>query len=154
MACHLFCVVARPYVNAVCWLAKSSAITFTDSPSALGCYRSLLYFQPWAYHDCWHFECCNQPESQYIVILQIGICFSYTFHSCIFKYFLFILKPPQQGVPQIKCKRPPMKSVAVQKETCSSGPDSRSKIVLLVDACQQTGELFYSYKCSCMKMWR
>ncbi|XP_040198580.1 selenocysteine insertion sequence-binding protein 2-like isoform X2 [Rana temporaria] len=49
-----------------------------------------------------------------------------------------IHKPPQQGVPQIKCKRPPMKSVAVQKETCSSGPDSRSKIVLLVDACQQT----------------
>lgn len=47
-------------------------------------------------------------------------------------------KPPQQGVPQIKCKRPPMKSVAVQKETCSSGPDNRSKIVLLVDACQQT----------------
>ncbi|XP_018418402.1 PREDICTED: selenocysteine insertion sequence-binding protein 2-like [Nanorana parkeri] len=49
-----------------------------------------------------------------------------------------IHKPPQLGVPQIKCKRPPMKSVAVQKETCSSGPDSRSKIVLLVDACQQT----------------
>nr|DBA31780.1 TPA: hypothetical protein GDO54_007557 [Pyxicephalus adspersus] len=49
-----------------------------------------------------------------------------------------LIHKPQQGVPQIKCKRPPMKSVAVQKETCSSGPDSRSKIVLLVDACQQT----------------
>lgn len=48
-----------------------------------------------------------------------------------------IQKPPQQGVPRIKCKRPPMKSVVVQKETCSSGPDNWSKIVLLEDACQQ-----------------
>lgn len=47
-------------------------------------------------------------------------------------------KPPQPLMPQIKCKRPPMKSVAVQKETCAAGPDVRSKIVLLVDACQQT----------------
>ncbi|XP_056428234.1 selenocysteine insertion sequence-binding protein 2-like isoform X2 [Hyla sarda] len=45
---------------------------------------------------------------------------------------------PQQLITQIKCKRPPMKSVAVQKETCAAGPDTRSKIVLLVDACQQT----------------
>ncbi|CAH2274019.1 Hypothetical predicted protein [Pelobates cultripes] len=49
-----------------------------------------------------------------------------------------IHKQPQQSLPQIKCKRPPMKSVAVQKETCASGPDIKSKIVLLVDACQQT----------------
>ncbi|MEE6503122.1 hypothetical protein FKM82_004745 [Ascaphus truei] len=49
-----------------------------------------------------------------------------------------IIHKPQQAMPQIKCKRPPMKSVAIQKETCSSGPDTRSKIVLLVDACQQT----------------
>ncbi|CAJ0935681.1 unnamed protein product [Ranitomeya imitator] len=47
-------------------------------------------------------------------------------------------KQPQQLMPQIKCKRPPMKSVAVQKETCAAGPDARSKIILLVDACQQT----------------
>ncbi|KAG8575635.1 hypothetical protein GDO81_009623 [Engystomops pustulosus] len=47
-------------------------------------------------------------------------------------------KQPQQLIPQIKCKRPSMKSVAVQKETCAAGPDARSKIVLLVDACQQT----------------
>ncbi|XP_075714145.1 selenocysteine insertion sequence-binding protein 2-like [Rhinoderma darwinii] len=47
-------------------------------------------------------------------------------------------KSPQQLMPQIKCKRPSMKSVAVQKETCAAGPDPRSKIVLLVDACQQT----------------
>ncbi|KAG8440510.1 hypothetical protein GDO86_006312 [Hymenochirus boettgeri] len=44
----------------------------------------------------------------------------------------------QQALPQPKCKRPPMKSVAIQKETCASGPDSRSNFVLLVDACQQT----------------
>ncbi|XP_053319192.1 selenocysteine insertion sequence-binding protein 2-like [Spea bombifrons] len=50
----------------------------------------------------------------------------------------FIQKQPQPSLPQIKCKRPPMKSVAVQKETYASGPDSRPKIVLLVDACQQT----------------
>ncbi|KAM8972956.1 selenocysteine insertion sequence-binding protein 2-like isoform 2-T2 [Pelodytes ibericus] len=49
-----------------------------------------------------------------------------------------LIHKPQQSLPQIKCKRPPMKSVAVQKETCASGPDTRSKIVLLVDACQQT----------------
>uniref|UniRef100_A0A8C5WFC2 SECIS binding protein 2 like n=1 Tax=Leptobrachium leishanense TaxID=445787 RepID=A0A8C5WFC2_9ANUR len=49
-----------------------------------------------------------------------------------------IHKPPQQLLPQIKYKRPPMKSVAVQKETCASGPDTRSKVVLLMDACQQT----------------
>nr|XP_033776684.1 selenocysteine insertion sequence-binding protein 2-like isoform X3 [Geotrypetes seraphini] len=47
-------------------------------------------------------------------------------------------KQPQQLLPQVKMKRPPMKSVAVQKETNASGPDSRSKIVLLVDAAQQT----------------
>ncbi|XP_068131520.1 selenocysteine insertion sequence-binding protein 2-like isoform X2 [Hyperolius riggenbachi] len=49
-----------------------------------------------------------------------------------------LIHKPQQAMPLIKCKRPPMKSVAVQKETCASGPDYRSKIVLLVDACQQT----------------
>ncbi|XP_075753319.1 selenocysteine insertion sequence-binding protein 2-like isoform X1 [Pelodiscus sinensis] len=38
----------------------------------------------------------------------------------------------------IKSKRAPVKSVAIQKETSASGPESRSKIVLLVDASQQT----------------
>lgn len=42
----------------------------------------------------------------------------------------------------IKSKRPPVKNVATQKETSSSGPENRSKIVLLVDASQQTGNLF------------
>ncbi|KAM9313045.1 selenocysteine insertion sequence-binding protein 2-like [Gastrophryne carolinensis] len=49
-----------------------------------------------------------------------------------------LIHKPQQVTPQIKCKRPPMKSVAVQKEICASGPDNRSKVILLVDACQQT----------------
>ncbi|XP_061451165.1 selenocysteine insertion sequence-binding protein 2-like isoform X2 [Rhineura floridana] len=44
-------------------------------------------------------------------------------------------QPPQI---HIKSKRPPVKSVATQKETSASGPESRPKIVLLVDACQQT----------------
>uniref|UniRef100_A0A8C0J4N2 SECIS binding protein 2 like n=1 Tax=Chelonoidis abingdonii TaxID=106734 RepID=A0A8C0J4N2_CHEAB len=38
----------------------------------------------------------------------------------------------------IKSKRAPVKSVAIQKETNASGPENRSKIVLLVDASQQT----------------
>uniref|UniRef100_A0A8C5S0C3 Uncharacterized protein n=1 Tax=Laticauda laticaudata TaxID=8630 RepID=A0A8C5S0C3_LATLA len=44
--------------------------------------------------------------------------------------------PPSQ--PHIKSKRPPVKNVAIQKETNSSGPENRPKLVLLVDACQQT----------------
>lgn len=33
--------------------------------------------------------------------------------------------------------------MATQKETSSAGPDSRSKIVLLVDASQQTGKEWF-----------
>lgn len=40
----------------------------------------------------------------------------------------------------IKSKRPLVKNVATQKETNAAGPDNRSKIVLLVDASQQTGK--------------
>ncbi|XP_015671710.1 selenocysteine insertion sequence-binding protein 2-like [Protobothrops mucrosquamatus] len=47
-----------------------------------------------------------------------------------------VQKQPSQ--PHIKSKRPPVKNVAIQKETNSSGPENRPKIVLLVDACQQT----------------
>lgn len=36
-----------------------------------------------------------------------------------------------------------MKNVATQKETNAAGPDNRSKIVLLVDASQQTGKTVY-----------
>ncbi|XP_048075006.1 selenocysteine insertion sequence-binding protein 2-like isoform X4 [Ursus arctos] len=46
---------------------------------------------------------------------------------------------PKQLLQQhIKSKRPLVKSVATQKETNAAGPDNRSKIVLLVDASQQT----------------
>lgn len=47
--------------------------------------------------------------------------------------------PKQQLLQQhIKSKRPLVKNVATQKETHAAGPDNRSKIVLLVDASQQT----------------
>ncbi|XP_070233973.1 selenocysteine insertion sequence-binding protein 2-like isoform X2 [Bos mutus] len=47
--------------------------------------------------------------------------------------------PKQQLTQQhIKSKRPLVKNVAIQKETSAAGPDNRSKIVLLVDASQQT----------------
>ncbi|XP_070357867.1 selenocysteine insertion sequence-binding protein 2-like isoform X6 [Equus asinus] len=46
---------------------------------------------------------------------------------------------PKQLLQQhIKSKRPLVKNVATQKETNAAGPDNRSKIVLLVDASQQT----------------
>lgn len=37
-------------------------------------------------------------------------------------------------------RRPPTRSVAVQKEVCTFGPDGRTKTVMLVDAAQQTGK--------------
>ncbi|XP_041643776.1 selenocysteine insertion sequence-binding protein 2-like [Cheilinus undulatus] len=50
------------------------------------------------------------------------------------------LIPKQQlGVCQPpRGRRPPTRSVAVQKEVCTLGPDGRTKTVLLVDAAQQT----------------
>eukprot|EP00063_Salmo_salar_P057058 XP_014031893.1 PREDICTED: selenocysteine insertion sequence-binding protein 2-like [Salmo salar] len=45
----------------------------------------------------------------------------------------------QVGLCQpLRARRPPMRTVAVQKEVCSSGSDGRTKTVLLVDAAQQT----------------
>uniref|UniRef100_A0A8C3NX28 SECIS binding protein 2 like n=1 Tax=Cyanoderma ruficeps TaxID=181631 RepID=A0A8C3NX28_9PASS len=49
-----------------------------------------------------------------------------------------VIQKQQQLQMHIKNKRPPVKNVAIQKETSSSGPENRSKIVLLVDASQQT----------------
>ncbi|XP_067105061.1 selenocysteine insertion sequence-binding protein 2-like isoform X3 [Osmerus mordax] len=46
---------------------------------------------------------------------------------------LGVCQPPRSRRP------PPTRSVAVQKEVCASGPDGRTKTVLLVDAAQQTG---------------
>lgn len=37
-----------------------------------------------------------------------------------------------------RSRRPPTRSVAVQKEVCTLGPDGRTKTVMLVDAAQQT----------------
>ncbi|XP_064868202.1 selenocysteine insertion sequence-binding protein 2-like isoform X9 [Oncorhynchus nerka] len=48
-------------------------------------------------------------------------------------------KQQQVGLCQsLRARRPPMRTVAVQKEVCSSGPDGQTKTVLLVDAAQQT----------------
>ncbi|XP_036836937.1 selenocysteine insertion sequence-binding protein 2-like isoform X6 [Oncorhynchus mykiss] len=50
-----------------------------------------------------------------------------------------VLPKQQVGLCQsLRARRPPMRTVAVQKEVCSSGPDGRTKTVLLVDAAQQT----------------
>ncbi|XP_053129013.1 selenocysteine insertion sequence-binding protein 2-like isoform X2 [Hemicordylus capensis] len=49
-----------------------------------------------------------------------------------------VVQKQQPSQTHIKSKRPPVKSVATQKETSASGPENRPKIVLLVDACQQT----------------
>lgn len=55
---------------------------------------------------------------------------------------IFFFNSNQQQLLQqhIKSKRPLVKNVATQKETNAAGPDNRSKIVLLVDASQQTGK--------------
>ncbi|XP_068613621.1 selenocysteine insertion sequence-binding protein 2-like [Brachionichthys hirsutus] len=37
-----------------------------------------------------------------------------------------------------RARRPPTRSVAVQKEVCAYGPDGRTKTVMLIDAAQQT----------------
>ncbi|XP_064868197.1 selenocysteine insertion sequence-binding protein 2-like isoform X4 [Oncorhynchus nerka] len=50
-----------------------------------------------------------------------------------------VLPKQQVGLCQsLRARRPPMRTVAVQKEVCSSGPDGQTKTVLLVDAAQQT----------------
>nr|XP_045011874.1 selenocysteine insertion sequence-binding protein 2-like isoform X2 [Jaculus jaculus] len=49
-----------------------------------------------------------------------------------------VVPKPQLLQQHIKNKRPQVKNVATQKETNAAGPDNRSKIVLLVDASQQT----------------
>uniref|UniRef100_A0A7N8WNH8 SECIS binding protein 2 like n=1 Tax=Mastacembelus armatus TaxID=205130 RepID=A0A7N8WNH8_9TELE len=50
-----------------------------------------------------------------------------------------VLPKQQMGVCQPpRGRRPPTRSVAVQKEVCTLGPDGRTKTVMLVDAAQQT----------------
>lgn len=64
------------------------------------------------------------------------------FTLSVLNTFLFCFDLNQQQLLQqhIKSKRPLVKNVATQKETNAVGPDNRSKIVLLVDASQQTGK--------------
>lgn len=64
--------------------------------------------------------------------------------------------PKSQLLQQhIKNKRPQVKNVATQKETSAAGPDSRSKIVLLVDASQQTGKaVLCLLTCLLWHVWR
>nr|XP_046248714.1 selenocysteine insertion sequence-binding protein 2-like isoform X2 [Scatophagus argus] len=50
-----------------------------------------------------------------------------------------VFSKQQLGVCQPpRGRRPPTRSVAVQKEVCTFGPDGRTKTVMLVDAAQQT----------------
>uniref|UniRef100_H3CVX0 SECIS binding protein 2 like n=1 Tax=Tetraodon nigroviridis TaxID=99883 RepID=H3CVX0_TETNG len=50
-----------------------------------------------------------------------------------------VLSKQQLGLcPSPRGRRPPTRSVAVQKEVCTFGPDGRTKTVMLVDAAQQT----------------
>lgn len=50
-----------------------------------------------------------------------------------------VLPKQQLGMCQPpRGRRPPTRSVAVQKEVCTLGPDGRTKTVMLVDAAQQT----------------
>uniref|UniRef100_A0A3Q3A2U7 SECIS binding protein 2 like n=1 Tax=Kryptolebias marmoratus TaxID=37003 RepID=A0A3Q3A2U7_KRYMA len=52
---------------------------------------------------------------------------------------LVFLQQPHLGVGQPpRGRRPPTRSIAVQKEVCTLAPDGRTKTVMLVDAAQQT----------------
>lgn len=68
-------------------------------------------------------------------------CYFILFYSPKYYCLSFFPQHPQQlGVCQPpRGRRPPTRSVAVQKEVCTFGPDGRTKTVMLVDAAQQTG---------------
>ncbi|XP_074090823.1 selenocysteine insertion sequence-binding protein 2-like isoform X2 [Macrotis lagotis] len=82
-------------------------------------------------------ECTDRPN-------QLGQVFPLSSHRSRSSNRGPIVQKQQQQQQQqllqqhVKSKRPPVKSVATQKETSAAGPDNRSKIVLLVDASQQT----------------
>jgi len=74
--------------------------------------------------------------------LPFVICTS-SFLICLMRmpFLLFFLLQQHLGVCQPpRGRRPPTRSVAVQKEVCTLGPDGRTKTVMLVDAAQQTGK--------------
>ncbi|KAK7814720.1 hypothetical protein U0070_018044 [Myodes glareolus] len=76
-------------------------------------------------------ECTERPN-------QLGQAFPLSSHRSRNANRGPAVPKPQLLQQHIKNKRPQVKNVATQKETSSAGPDSRSKIVLLVDASQQT----------------
>lgn len=76
-------------------------------------------------------ECTERPN-------QLGQAFPLSSHRSRNGNRGPVVPKPQLLQQHIKNKRPQVKNVATQKETSATGPDSRSKIVLLVDASQQT----------------
>ena len=76
------------------------------------------------------------------IFLKDVLIYFIMFISTLNKILIFFFYFNQQQLIQqhIKSKRPLVKNVAIQKETSAAGPDNRSKIVLLVDASQQTGQ--------------
>ncbi|XP_036590350.1 selenocysteine insertion sequence-binding protein 2-like isoform X2 [Trichosurus vulpecula] len=76
-------------------------------------------------------ECTDRPN-------QLGQVFPLSSHRSRSSNRGPIVQKQQILQQHVKSKRPPVKSVATQKETSAAGPDNRSKIVLLVDASQQT----------------
>ncbi|XP_021511608.1 selenocysteine insertion sequence-binding protein 2-like [Meriones unguiculatus] len=76
-------------------------------------------------------ECTERPN-------QLGQAFPLSSHRSRNGSRGPVVPKPQLLQQHIKNKRPQVKNVATQKETNAAGPDSRSKIVLLVDASQQT----------------
>ncbi|XP_052579097.1 selenocysteine insertion sequence-binding protein 2-like isoform X2 [Peromyscus californicus insignis] len=76
-------------------------------------------------------ECTERPH-------QLGQAFPLSSHRSRNGNRGPVVPKPQLLQQHIKNKRPQVKNVATQKETSSAGPDNRSKIVLLVDASQQT----------------
>lgn len=81
-----------------------------------------------------------------VALMLRGICAAKKCPSSSLIYLVSVPRPfllqQQLGVCQpLRGRRPPTRSVAVQKEVCTLGPDGRTKTVMLVDAAQQTGKL-------------
>lgn len=76
-----------------------------------------------------HVICITEkcPSTSSVFLLSMPCLFSF-----LLQQQLGVCQPPRG-------RRPPTRSVAVQKEVCTLGPDGRTKTVL-VDAAQQTGK--------------
>lgn len=77
-----------------------------------------------------HYECSTLLYHNITCHLHFVTCESFIY---FFQQQLGICQSPRG-------RRPPTRSVAVQKEVCTFGPDGRTKTVMLVDAAQQTGK--------------